>query len=161
MPVRLSFRFESAALPAQHHHQGGTMSTTTVVYRGELQCGLEHPASGQLLVTDVPIDRGGQNAGPSPTDLVAAALGSCLLTTLAFLARRNELPIQGANATVVKELSPSKPQRISRLSVTIRVPQGGQISEPDRQRLSTAIEFCTVHHSLHPEIDVPVEYVWE
>jgi len=137
------------------------MSTTTVTYQGNLQTAVRHLESGGSFATDVPLEKGGQNTAPSPTDLVAAALGSCLLVTMGMLAKRHELSLAGATATVVKTIAETKPSRIAGLRTTIRIPGGARFTPEQQARLAKATEHCTVHRSLHPEIDAAVEFVWE
>ncbi|MGC4004962.1 MAG: OsmC family protein [Pirellulales bacterium] len=101
-----------------------------------------------------------EKAAPSPTDLLAGALGTCLLSTLGLIARRRSWDLAGARAEVVKETDDAA-NRISALRTTIRIPGGGRFSPDDRAKLERATGACTVHRSLHPDIDAPVTFVWE
>ena len=127
------------------------------VYEGNLRCRLTHGPSGQQLITDAPKDNQGEGAAFSPTDLVAAALSSCMLTVMGIVAKRHGIDLTGTTAHVVKEMVNTPERRIGRLEVTVTFPR----SYPDEQRalLERAALACPVHHSLHPEIAAPVQFV--
>ncbi len=108
------------------------------------------------LNTDAPKDLGGDASAFSPTDLIAAGLASCILTTIGMWGERHQLNLSGMRATVDKEMS-TPPRRIGRLSVTITVPAAG-VPEALRARLEVIGHSCPVHASLHPEIDAPIIY---
>lgn len=134
------------------------MVETTVVYHGDLHCQATHTPSGATIETDAPVDNQGKGEAFSPTDLVATALGTCILTICGILARRLEMDIQGAAVSVKKEMTTEPPRRIARLQTTVRMP--ARISPADRQRFENAARTCPVHRSLHPEIDAPIEFEW-
>jgi putative redox protein len=127
-------------------------------YEGELHCKAVHEQSGTELYTDAPKDNQGRGESFSPTDLVATALGSCILTTMGILARTLGIDIVGAKATVGKEMTSSPPRRIERLDVKIHVPQA--VSEENRQKLERAAHTCPVHRSLHPDVQAPIAFTW-
>jgi len=83
-----------------------------VEYQGKLRCEAKHVDSGATLLTDAPKDNQGEGASFSPTDLVATALGSCMLTLMGIGAKRLEIDLSGAKATVKKEMSADAPRRI-------------------------------------------------
>ncbi len=127
-------------------------------YQGELHCKAVHGPSKTELTTDAPVDNQGRGESFSPTDLVATALGSCILTILGIQARTLNLDIAGTTATVEKEMTATAPRRIHRLAVQIRVPHA--MSPENRQRLENAAHTCPVHHSLHPDVEKPIEFIW-
>ena len=129
-----------------------------ILYEGKLRCMAKHGPSGTVLSTDAPVDNMGRGESFSPTDLVATALGSCMLTIMGIIAQRHELNITGTTVTVTKEMTPALPRRIAKLGVTITVP--AKLSEEDRKRLENGAMTCPVHKSLHPDIEVPVTFVW-
>jgi putative redox protein len=134
------------------------MVEISVTYSGSKKCDLVHP-EGAKLRTDAPKDIGGEASAFSPTDLIAAGLASCILTTIAMWAERNGLKIDGATASVEKHMSvPPAPRRIARLPVTVRIPAG--IPVDMRERLEKIGHSCPVHASLHPEVDAPIHYVY-
>jgi putative redox protein len=127
-------------------------------YQGELHCKAVHGPSGTELYTDAPKDNQGRGECFSPTDLVATALGSCMLTIMGIMARTLEIDIAGSTATVEKEMTTTPPRMIASLKVKIHVPHA--ISPENRQKLERAVHTCPVHKSLHPEIQVPIEFTW-
>jgi putative redox protein len=132
------------------------MVTIDVTYAGNKKCDLRHP-EGPTLRTDAPKDIGGEASAFSPTDLVAAGLASCILTTIGMFAERHGLSIAGATATVQKHMTaPPAPRRIGRLPVLVTLP--ASIPADMRERLERVGHTCPVHASLHPEVDAPIEY---
>lgn len=135
------------------------MLTISVRYTGNKSCDLRH-GEGATLRTTAPRDIGGQggSAAFSPTDLVAAGLVSCILTTIAMFAERHGLNLDGASATVEKHMSqPPAPRRIARLPVVVTIPAAAV--PPDmRERLERVGHACPVHASLHPDVDAPIQY---
>ena len=127
-------------------------------YLGDLHTKAVHGPSGAELFTDAPKDNQGRGESFSPTDLVATALGSCMLSVMGIAARSLNLDIVGATATVEKEMAAAPTRRIERLSVRIRVPHA--LSPEDRQRLELAAHTCPVHKSLHPDVQMPIEFTW-
>src|ERR1700761_299735 len=91
-------------------------------YQGDLHTKATHGPSGAELTTDAPKDNQGRGESFSPTDLVATALGSCMLTVMGIMARTLDVDIAGATATVEKEMAAAPSRRIARLAVTIHVP---------------------------------------
>jgi len=134
------------------------MVAIQVEYQGELHCKAVHGPSGTELSTDAPKDNQGRGASFSPTDLVATALGSCMLTIMGIQARTLEIDIDGSTATVEKEMSATPPRMIASLKVKIHVPHA--ISAENRLKLERAAHTCPVHKSLHPEIETPIDFIW-
>ena len=126
-------------------------------YDGNKKCSLTH-AEGATLETDAPKDIGGEASAFSPTDLVAAALASCVLTTVAMYAERHELNLDGMTASVGKEMIAS-PRRIGRLPLTVHLP--ASVAEDVRPHIRRIAYACPVHASLHPDIDAPIELVYD
>lgn len=132
------------------------MVNIAVRYSGNKKCDLVHP-EGARLRTDAPKDIGGDASAFSPTDLVAAGLASCILTTIAMFGERHGLDITGASATVEKHMSVAPaPRRIARLPVTVTLPASVPVEM--RERVEKVGHTCPVHASLHPEVDAPIVY---
>lgn len=132
------------------------MVNIAVRYAGNKKCDLKHP-DGATLRTDAPKDIGGDASGFSPTDLVAAGLASCILTTMAMYAERHGLDLAGATATVEKHMTaPPAQRRIARLPVVVTLP--ASVPADMRERLERVGHTCPVHASLHAEVDAPIEY---
>jgi len=134
------------------------MVSSQIEYQGDLHCKATHGPSGAELLTDAPKDNQGRGESFSPTDLVATALGTCMLTIMGIAARTLNIEIAGATATVEKEMTATPPRRIQRLAVRIHVPHSP--SPADREKLERAAHTCPVHKSLHPDVQIPIEFTW-
>lgn len=133
------------------------MVNISAVYAGNKKCDLQHP-DGATLRTDAPKDIGGDASGFSPTDLVAAGLASCILTTMAMYGERHGMDLSGATATVEKHMTqPPLPRRIARLPVVVTI-ESSKVPVEMRERIEAVGYKCPVHASLHPEVDAPIEY---
>ena len=115
--------------------------------------------SGNTLVTDAPLDNNGRGQAFSPTDLVATALGSCMATVIGIVAKRKEIAVEGMTVTVRKFMSDDQPRRISRLELDLDMPLPA--THPDRKLLESAARGCPVHHSIHPDIEVVMNWIWQ
>src|SRR5271170_4056637 len=93
-----------------------------IAYQGKLRCRATHVDSGKTIITDAPKDNMGNGESFSPTDLVATALGTCMLTIMGIVAQRMEIDLIGTTVVVTKEMSATPPRRISRLAVTFNIP---------------------------------------
>ncbi|MFZ4541292.1 MAG: OsmC family protein [Rickettsiales bacterium] len=134
------------------------MVEINIVYQGELRCRATHVPSGTTLTTDAPKDNHGKGESFSPTDLVATALGSCMLTVMGIAARNLELDLTGMTVVVSKSMVVKPMRRIGTLSVVINVPV---VTDPlQKQVLIDAAMSCPVHQSLHPEVAMPIEFHW-
>ncbi|MGB7326020.1 MAG: OsmC family protein [Rubripirellula sp.] len=131
-----------------------------IEYAGNLRCDAVHGPSGMKLHTDAPTDNGGQGSSFSPTDLVATALGSCVMTILGLVADRHELDLTGTRVHVEKEMVADPVRRIGSLRTVVTVPAGVSIDDAMRTRLETAARKCPVHQSLHADIDAPIDFVY-
>jgi putative redox protein len=138
-----------------------TMVSIDVVYEGQLHCLATHGPSGVELTTDAPVDNQGQGASFSPTDLVATALGTCMLTTMAIRTREQGYALQGTRLTVKKHMTPTLPRRIAKLDVTIVVPDAGALGAADRELLESIAHTCPVRLSILDAIEVPVAFHWQ
>jgi putative redox protein len=135
------------------------MVTIDIEYKGDLRCKAVHQPSGARLHTDAPKDNHGKGESFSPTDLVATALGACMLTIMGIAARNLNVDLKGARVTVQKEMVASPVRKISKLAVQIKVP--GTLTAEQKQKLEHAAYTCPVHKSLHPDVQIPVEFVWD
>ena len=134
-----------------------------VAYQGELRCSATHGPSGNQLITDAPVDNHGRGETFSPTDLVATALGSCLLTVMGIFARGRQFDINGTQVTVVKEMTTERPRRIASLTTQVTFPASvsALIPEPSRSEFEKVAENCPVRLSLSDKIQVPMTFVWQ
>jgi putative redox protein len=133
------------------------MVTISAEYVGDLCCTSAHGPSGATLQTDAPKDNDGLGRYFSPTDLIATALATCILTTLGIVARRRGINLIGCKAHVEKHMSQA-PRRIGRLPVELAI--RGTYSEDEKKVLENAAHTCPVHKSLHPDIDATISITW-
>ena len=134
------------------------MVQVDVVYRGDLRTEATHGPSQSTISTDAPVDNCGKGELFSPTDLVGAALGSCVLTILGIYAQKHQLCVAGASAVVQKEMTTQPVRRIAKLTTEMRIPLAAD--SPHREAIERAILSCPVHASLHPEMEKPIHFLW-
>jgi putative redox protein len=127
-------------------------------YEGELHCVATHGPSKVTLPTDAPVDNLGRGASFSPTDLVATALGTCMLTTMGIVAQRNGWNIAGAAIEVEKGMVADPLRRIGSLTVVLRIP--GDFDATARKTLEQTALTCPVTRCLHPDVSIPVRFEW-
>ena len=120
-----------------------------------LTCRLVHGPSGSPLRTVPPKDNGGDGTSFSPTDLVGAALAACMLSTMALQAQREGLSWGDARVAVEKRMTPP-PRRIGELVLVIDMPR--EVKPEHRARLEEIARTCPVARSLHPDVQVPMEF---
>jgi putative redox protein len=130
-----------------------------IEYNGKLQTEAVHTPSGSRIVTDAPVDNGGKGSAFSPTDLLATALGTCMVTIMGLFAERHEIDLTGTKVTVAKEMLQEPVRRIKRLTVDINVPLPA--THPKKSALEKAALACPVHESLHPDVEIPVNFQWK
>jgi putative redox protein len=133
----------------------------TAEYVGGLGVTAKHGPSGATLSTDAPTDNGGKGQSFSPTDLVATALGTCVLTILGLVSQRHELDLTGSTVHVTKEMITSPVRRIGGLKTLVTIPAGRVEDSEMRKRLEAAAGKCPVHQSLHHDIDAPIDFVYQ
>ena len=134
------------------------MVKVSSVYEGGLRCRATHGPSGTTLVTDAPVDNHGKGESFSPTDLVATALGACMMTIMGIVAERHGIDMRGTTVETEKVMTAQPPRRIASLRTRIMLPLPAD--HPHRQALEQAAHTCPVHKSLHPDIDAAIEFVW-
>ena len=130
-----------------------------VEYEGELHSRATHGPSQAVLQTDAPVDNQGRGEAFSPTDLLAASLGTCMLTVMGILAKRQGWSLEGARAQVRKHMVESPERRVGRLEVELSFPVG--IPESARPLLLRAADTCPVKQSLHSAIEIEVQDHWD
>ena len=135
-----------------------------VAYLGQLRCSATHGPSEMTLTTDAPTDNKGRGEAFSPTDLVATALGTCMLTTMGIRAQERGWSLDGTCLSVEKHMTQAAPRRIARLVVRIDVASsaagGARLTEAERAFLEHTAHTCPVRISLLDAIEVPVQFDW-
>lgn len=132
--------------------------TSKITYLGGLRTEAEHLKSGTKIVTDAPTDNNGKGEAFSPTDLVATALGSCMLTIMGISARNHEIDMDGAEITINK-IMVSDPRRIGTIEVVITMP-ANDYSKKDRKILEAAAHGCPVGSSIKDGIE-DFKIIWK
>ncbi|MCG8463005.1 MAG: OsmC family protein [Holophagales bacterium] len=126
-------------------------------YEGQLRVKLTHGPSGAELHTAAPVDNNGDGSSFSPTDLVAAALGACMVTIMGIQAQRHGIELEGCHFTAEKHMV-SDPRRIGSIPITLHMPAG--LTESERKRLERGALTCPVHRSLLPEVGKEVRFLY-
>lgn len=129
-----------------------------IEYKGQLQTEAVHTPSGTGILTDAPVDNGGKGSSFSPTDLVATALGTCMVTIMGLFAERHEMDLTGTKVSVSKEMLQEPVRRIKKLTVDITVPLPA--THPKKSALEKAALACPVCESLHLDLEIPVHFHW-
>lgn len=124
-------------------------------YQGQKHCELFHEPSRSVIATDAPKDNHGKGELFSPTDLVGAALISCMLTVMAIAAEARNWNITGSTGEVTKEMTPS-PRKIAKLTVLLQLPAA--LNAEQREFLEEVARTCPVKRSLHPEVTVDLQF---
>ncbi len=132
--------------------------TAEVIYHQGLRTEAVHLRSGNTIRTDAPQDNQGKGEAFSPTDLLATALATCMLTVMGIFAEKKGWSIHGAKATVNKVMA-SHPRRVDRLSITITMPEGEFLPEA-RDQLEKIARNCPVAQSVHPDLQQDVTFAW-
>jgi putative redox protein len=133
--------------------------TSKVVNKKGLSTECTHLKSGNIIITDAPIDNNGKGGAFSPTDLAATSLASCMLTIMGIIAERNEWPLDGTTADVTKVMA-SEPRRIARIEINLNIPSHPYTAK-DKAMLENAARNCPVAHSLHPNIEQHIIFNWQ
>ncbi len=132
------------------------MATSKVKYLGDLRTECVHLKSGNSLITDAPTDNNGKGEAFSPTDTVATALASCMITIMGIKANDNGWNIVNTEATVVKVMA-SNPRRISEIDIKLCV-SGVANDEKAQKILRNAALTCPVANSLSKEVNQKVSF---
>jgi uncharacterized OsmC-like protein len=120
------------------------------IYKGELRTELTHLKSGISILTDAPTDNQGKGESFSPTDLLSASLGACMLTIMGIVAKRNNIEIAGTQIGITKIMGDA-PRRVIEIHVEFDMPSGN-FGEKEKDLLRNAALTCPVAKSLHPDI---------
>lgn len=131
-------------------------SIIKINYLGDLRTESIHIDSNDKIITDAPKDNNGLGRKFSPTDLLASALGSCLLTIMGIVAKRHNIDIVDSTIEIKKEMQ-EKPRRISKIAANIFINQ--KISKKEMDLLERAATHCPVHASLNPNIKILIKFV--
>ncbi len=134
--------------------------TSTVTYEGTQRTKCKHLRSGSEIETDAPVDNKGRGERFSPTDLVATALGSCMLTIMGMRADNMNVDLKGVKIEVEKIMA-ADPRRIGGINLTFHFPDSLTVTERQQTILQKAAETCPVFYSIHPDIKVNIHFNWK
>lgn len=121
------------------------------VYQGQLRTRIVHVPSGADLLTDAPTDNHGKGESFSPTDLVSAALGSCMMTIMGILANREGFSLEGVRWNT-RKIMQADPRRVGEVQIEFHFPPQHGLSEVQQEKLRRAAATCPVALSLHPDV---------
>jgi len=135
------------------------MITSKIEYLGELRTEAIHIQSNSSIHTDAPKDNHGKGEAFSPTDLIATALGSCMISVMGIVALKEGITtIEGTLAEVTKVMY-AEPRRIGEIHIKITFPKKNY-SDKEKLMYERASHTCPVAKSLHPDLKQIIEFVW-
>lgn len=134
--------------------------TSTIIYEGSLRTKATHVQSGNEIYTDAPKDNQGNGEAFSPTDLVATALGSCMMTIMGIYARNHDLNIDGTTLQVTKIMA-ENPRRIGGIKIIVLFQNADKLSVEKRKALENAARNCPVAKSLHVDIVQDIQFNYQ
>jgi putative redox protein len=135
------------------------MNTSELIYEGDLRTLATHPFSGYTLTTDAPLDNHGKAQSFSPTDLVATALASCMITTMAILLKNEHIAFEGSRLEV-RKIMQSQPRKIQQITIDFWV-KGKGLTTEQKSNIERIAHNCPVALSLHPDIIQDVRFYYE
>ncbi len=131
--------------------------TSLVTYLGDLRTSSKHIQSGTIILSDPPVDNNGRGEAFSPTDLLANALGSCMMTIMAIKAR--DLNIDLTNSTVeVSKFMQTEPRKVARIGIVMNM--NIALDEKNKIILERTAMNCPVLLSLNPDIEKDIVINW-
>jgi putative redox protein len=133
--------------------------TSKIIYKGNLRCAATHLQSGSVILTDAPTDNNGKGEKFSPTDLVATALGSCMLTIMGIVADNHSININESECSIEKIMT-SSPRKIGAIKVTMHVKGQDTYSDKEKSLLEKAALNCPVYLTLSEEVNKDVSFIW-
>ena len=133
--------------------------TSTVIYKGALRTEMKHLLSGSIIENDAPVDNHGKGERFRPTDMVATALGSCLLTTMGIKADSIGIDLTGTTVEITKIMK-AEPRRIGGIKANVTFAQGLNVDEKQKELLERTARTCPVERSLHPDMELDFQFIW-
>ncbi|HRP90603.1 MAG TPA: OsmC family protein [Edaphocola sp.] len=131
--------------------------TSKIIYKGDLRTESIHLASNTIIETDAPLDNNGKGEKFSPTDLVATALGNCMLTIMGIASNTHHINIVGTEVGITKIMA-SNPRRIGKIEVEMDIKGQSAYSDKEKAILKNAALTCPVFLSLHPDLEKVVQF---
>ncbi len=134
------------------------MPTIQAKYNGGLRTESQHIQSGNKLITDAPLDNNGKGEAFSPTDLLAAALGSCMMTIMAITAQKNNIELAETTYEITKIMS-ANPRKVQEVIISFKFPELN-ISDELKQKFENAAHTCPVSLSLSKDVIQNITFNW-
>ena len=134
------------------------MATSNITYVGDLRTVCIHLQSGTQILTDAPTDNHGKGEAFSPTDLVATALGSCMVSIMGIKSKDLNVDLKDSTVSITKIMQ-SEPRKIAKIEVILDM--SIETSEKNKAILERAAMACPVLLSLHPDIEKDVVFNWK
>lgn len=134
--------------------------TSQIIYKSGLRTSCTHLQSGTEIETDAPTDNKGKGERFSPTDLMATALGSCMITTMGIKAESMGIELDGTRVDVTK-IMVSDPRRIGKLVAHVYFPEGLHLDDQTKLILERSARTCPVERSLHPDMELDMAFNWQ
>jgi uncharacterized OsmC-like protein len=134
------------------------MATSNITYVGDLRTVCIHLQSGTQILTDAPTDNHGKGEAFSPTDLVATALGSCMVSIMGIKSKDLDVDLKDSTVSITKTMQ-SEPRKIAKIEVILNM--SIETSEKNKAILERAAMTCPVLLSLHPDIEKDVVFNWK
>ncbi len=135
------------------------METTRAKYLGNLRTEVEHVKSGTKLITDAPLDNHGKAESFSPTDLLAASYGCCVMTVIGIAAQTHGFDIDGTEVKTTKVMG-TDPRRVVELIVEFTFPHN-RYSEKERKIIELSTKQCPVANSLDPAMKITKTVIYK
>ena len=148
--------FSNTPFGLQNYEKIRRMETIRIEYKGELRTECTHVQSGEKLITDAPIDNKGKGESFSPTDLLATAYGSCMLSIIGIYCNSQNIPFRSAKASVEKIVF-AEPRRVGGLNIILDF-SGNEWDSTTRQKIENAGRTCPVAKSIDPAMNIELTF---
>ncbi len=132
------------------------METARTIYKGNYRTEATHVLSSEKIITDAPLDNNGKGEAFSPTDLVATALCSCMITLMGITADGKGFTLGEVSAKTTKVMA-ANPRRISQIIIALDL-SAKTYTDKEKAILENAARHCPVAKSIHPDIKVDVSF---
>jgi uncharacterized OsmC-like protein len=133
--------------------------TSKIIYNGKLRTTATHLQSGTVIETDAPTDNHGLGERFSPTDIVATALGSCMISIMGIVAQTHDMNVDGTECNIEKIMA-ADPRRITEIKAEIFMKGQESFSDKQKSMLEKATYTCPVFYSLHPDLKKTIIFHW-
>ena len=134
------------------------METARTKYLGDLRTEIVHVRSGSLITTDAPVDNKGKGENFSPTDMVASALGSCILTIMGIAAREHSFSIDGCSCKITKIMT-DVPRKIGEIQIEFDF-TSNSYTDKQKKILEYCVKTCPVALSLNESVNQNVKLIF-